>query len=263
VTWRFSAVTGVSVRIPDGALGTSIPQGAATCIVNSKLELLGGGGEGIFLQYEDYHWREQDLETGVWTVGPSSWAPHDAALLSVNGSCLSTGGQLHLHSDDGTAEAMAFDPSTHLWSELPPLPMPVSLAAAAFDGTRVLVVGGWCSGVPGCPTGSLETFFANAWIMDVTQLNPTWTAVPDMPTSRISGFAVAYSGRFYLLGGAQDDSGQKPKPGLISWAPGDSAWQAHDATPMLSPRAAYADTQGIFVLQVTDSGDVAVFRWKP
>jgi hypothetical protein len=262
VTWRFSPSSGHSAQIPNGELGTEFRQAAAACVVGSKLFILGGGGDGILDLYEDYEYRVQDLTTGVWTVGTSPWAPHNAAVVLANGQCISVGGQLHVHSDYGTPNVESFSASSDAWTDLPMLLVPVTSAVAAFDGTRLLVAGGWCSEEPGCPANPLETFFTNAWVLDMSSPTPSWTAAPAMPTGRIFGFATWYNGRFYILGGSVDDSGQHPPPGIISWALTDPSWRNEGAAPGLQPAALFADGDGLFELQL-NQGNIDVYRWQP
>jgi hypothetical protein len=262
-TFTASPITGVATPAPAGSFPTSIPQGGAACVVGSSLFLLGGGGDGVTGAFTDAHWRAQDLATGAWTTGASSWAPHDSPLVAVNGGCVSVGGQLQEQSDDGSTAVESFAPASQTWTALAAMPMPVMQSAIAYDGARLFVAGGQCYLATGCPTSATQTFFSAAWVSDLTQASPTWTAAPDMPSSRINGLAVAYDGRFYVLGGTVDDTGQGALPATVSWAIGESAWTTHGPAAAVPIVAAYADAVGIFALTPTSSGDLQVLRWQP
>lgn len=263
--FRATAAGGAATDLQVSNASFSIPQASGVCVIAGHLFLLGGGGDSILSAWDDPYWRGLDLASGAWDKQPSTWSVHEPAIVAAAGACVSAGGQLNLHQDMGTTRFLRFDPSTHAWSALADLPAPVTGAAIAADGARVLVAGGHCHLAAGCPSsGAASTVASSAWVIDLAAGSPAWSDAPALPAPRTRGRAVAFGGRFYVFGGTPQDGSPGPTPETISWASGEGAWRSHGFA--LDPNVAlavFSDADGIVALSPGAGGALDVLRWRP
>ena len=124
--------------------------------------------------------------TGAWTTDtPSGFRRQEVTYVTV-------GSRMYLAGGKSTRQ-QAFDPVTHSWSNVAPLPVGLDhIQAIALNGL-IYYVGG-LNGYPG-------TSFGAVYVYDPAT-NTVTTAAP-LPTGRDRGAGgiVTYQGKIYLAGG--------------------------------------------------------------
>lgn len=157
-----------------------------SALLGGKLYVLGGvSGSGLSRDMHVF-----DLRTRRWSAarGPSrrayiGVAPVQGRIVAVGGR---TGG-VGTHTD----LAESFDPGRRQWSALPPVPEPVSEAAAVEIDGHFVSIGG-LSGDSYSSSPSVYTF---------GPATRQWTRLPDLPRYRHGLAAGAVGGHLYALGG--------------------------------------------------------------
>jgi N-acetylneuraminic acid mutarotase len=121
--------------------------------------------------------------------------PHGGKLYRIGGfeARNSAGDDQDLWSVNSVA---SFDPATGQWAELPPLPEPRSSFDAVVMGDHIYVVGGW-----GMAGDAKQVWHETAWKMDLTQNQPSWTAIATAPFERRALALAAHAGKLYAIGG--------------------------------------------------------------
>ncbi|RPH80248.1 MAG: hypothetical protein EHM77_05165 [Planctomycetaceae bacterium] len=121
--------------------------------------------------------------------------PHGGKLYRIGGfeARNSAGDDQDLWSVNSVA---SFDPATGQWSELPPLPEPRSSFDAVVMGDHIYVMGGW-----GMAGDAKPVWHETAWKMDLTQNQPSWTAIAKAPFERRALALAAHDGKLYGIGG--------------------------------------------------------------
>ena len=232
-----------SVRLSDGAVtpvtlvgspGAESHDEGAFCIDHDVAYQLGGGGNGIFGDWNVTQYDAIDLAASAWKA-PSA-APairhHDAAV-SVGTGCAMIGGDASQHGDVGTTTVFVSDATAGSWTSYAPLPIALTSTAAAFDGKRLTVAGGMCHGAA-CPLSSGTTDYVSAQTLslDLTDTATGWARGPDLPYPVHQASAVWHAGRYYVAGGYEND--QPPYTShraVVSWAPGDASARVEGRLP--------------------------------
>jgi len=94
------------------------------------------------------------------------------------------------------AAVACFDPTTGLWSDLPPLPEPRSSFDAVVIGDQLYVVGGW-----GMAGQARRVWHETAWRMDLSKATKEWVAIATAPFERRALAMAAHDGKLYAIGG--------------------------------------------------------------
>jgi non-specific serine/threonine protein kinase len=127
----------------------------------------------------------------------TSW--HDAAGIPVpgdhlaaasDGTYLYVAGGRHITVTASTAAVQRFDPATGQWTELPPMPSPVSDLGAAVINGQLITVGGES------PASVLSTVRA------YNLATSTWSSLPDLAAARHGAAVTAIGNILYALDGA-------------------------------------------------------------
>jgi Kelch motif protein len=152
------------------------------------------------------HFRRLELPgRGQWEELPMQTPLQGLALVEYDGKLYRIGGmnarnaagdEDDLHS---VAEFSCFDPQTHQWTELPPLPEPRSSHDATVIDGVLYVVGGWT--LAGSGKG---TWLDTAWSFDLTKPDSQWQDLPS-PNFHRRALAVSHlAGQVVALGGIDD-----------------------------------------------------------
>lgn len=124
--------------------------------------------------------------------GTVSQLPHGGlnapAAVALNGRIVLIGG-FEEQTNLPTASVEAYDPPTHSWASLAPLPSPRGGEAAAVLDGKIHVLGG----------GNSESTLADHAVYDPAA--DTWEEAAPLPRSEGSPAAVVYRGVLYALGG--------------------------------------------------------------
>ena len=132
--------------------------------------------------------------TSAWKFVSQGWTPIAApSHPSMDGALVEAGGQLWLLAGDVAGAPAAFmesyDATNDRWSDgAPARPTARSHFAAATDGQRIFVMGGWDG------TQALAT-------VEVFDPSSRWSAAPDLPLAVADATAVVAGGRIFLFGG--------------------------------------------------------------
>jgi N-acetylneuraminic acid mutarotase len=127
----------------------------------------------------------------------TSW--HDAAGIPVTGDHVAAAsdgryayvvGGRKLSVAYNTAAVQRFDPNTDTWTQLPPVPSPVSDCGVAIVGRRLIVVGG----------ESIGTVFNTVRAFDLT--TSTWSTLPPLAAARHGEAVAAIGNTLYAIDGA-------------------------------------------------------------
>ena len=121
------------------------------------------------------------------------------------------------------ADAAAYNPATHTWRKLPPMPESRWGATAMWDGTEALFIGGTLAGARG-PSANGVAF------------NPAtgqWRRLPAMEFNR-SSFAAVWTGRQVLIWGGLTGpfQNQKIPPHGVAYDPAANRWSAMPMAPL-------------------------------
>ncbi|HEX7743827.1 MAG TPA: kelch repeat-containing protein [Micromonosporaceae bacterium] len=122
------------------------------------------------------------------------------------------------------ADAAAYNPVTHTWRRLPPLPAPRKDATATWTGTEVLVVGGQA----GAPSYQMYT--------DGVAYNPAtnrWRRIPAMPVGRVEHAAIWTGHQLLVWGGRtwRGDGWTTPLRGY-AYNPARNRWTPMPTSPL-------------------------------
>jgi N-acetylneuraminic acid mutarotase len=129
-------------------------------------------------------------EAAAWQAGaPIRLARTEVAAAVVAGEIVVIGGLLQDGSSSSRVDAYSL--GTGSWHRLPDLPVGVNHAAAASDGRRLYVLGGY-----GGPIGG-ATLLRSAFVLQRGQ----WRPLPDLPEARAAAGAAIVRGRIYVVGG--------------------------------------------------------------
>ena len=141
------------------------------------------------------------------TCGPAAWQsgpPQPPARYAIQGA-LGTDNKLYIaggQSADATPivydQVSRYDSTTNTWSNVAPLPVPVSQAATGAANGKIYVAGGFIGGTS--VTNALR-------IYDIA--TNTWTSGANMPTSPgvEAAAAAVVNGKFYVMGGDDFNNG--------------------------------------------------------
>jgi len=120
--------------------------GTASCVINGKLYVLGGGVDSLFQQPGNIpnHNDEYDPVTNTWRSRAEMPGPRNFAVASVvNGKCYVIGGGAgEAFSDPALTTVQAYDPATDTWENKAPLPEGRHGAASAVVDGKIYVIGG-------------------------------------------------------------------------------------------------------------------------
>ena len=140
------------------------------------------------------------------TCGPAAWQsgpPQPPARYAIQGA-LGTDNKLYIaggQNGDGSIvydQVSRYDYTTNTWSNVAPLPVPVSQAATGAANGKIYVAGGFIGGTS--VTNALR-------IYDIA--TNTWTSGANMPTSPgvEAAAAAVVNGKFYVMGGDDFNNG--------------------------------------------------------
>jgi N-acetylneuraminic acid mutarotase len=127
----------------------------------------------------------------------TSW--HDAAGIPVTGDHVAAAsdgryvyvvGGRKLEVSANTAAVQRFDPQTDTWTQLPPVPSPVSDCGVAIVGGKLIVVGG----------ESVGTVFNTVRAFDLA--TSTWSTLPPLPAARHGEGVAVIGNTLYAIDGA-------------------------------------------------------------
>lgn len=111
------------------------------------------------------------------------------------------------------ADAAAYNPATHSWRKLPPMPVARTAGTAVWDGTEVLVVGG---------SGRGPTFPLLSRGVAYRPSTNSWRWLPAMEFARTGHVAVWTGGRLLVWGGltrtGTPPHGEAFDPETIAWS---------------------------------------------
>ena len=144
--------------------------------------------------------------TATPTCGPAAWQsgpPQPPARYAIQGA-LGTDNKLYIaggQNGDGSIvydQVSRYDYTTNTWSNVAPLPVPVSQAATGAANGKIYVAGGFIGGTS--VTNALR-------IYDIA--TNTWTSGANMPTSPgvEAAAAAVVNGKFYVMGGDDFNNG--------------------------------------------------------
>jgi hypothetical protein len=206
-TWR---------KLPAAPLGNLSDSGSYTVWTGSRMLAWGffGTSTGTAHANGSRAVASFDPATEEWTVGPA--APVEAPLF---GDAFWTGREMIVvGSEPGSGSgpppdiAVAYNPITDTWSQLPVPPLPGARTdeLAAWDGTELILGGGFSSGA----TRALDR--------DAAAYNPstnTWRRLPDAPQgfSGSARYPDVWTGRYVV---AVDDGDPQGRPLVLDPAKG-------------------------------------------
>lgn len=190
-----------------------------------------------------------DIETDSWTVlAPMNQGRTGLALVALGNSLYAIGGRTMTAPCGGgpLASVERYDIDTNTWTQVAPMPFPLSDRAATVVGGKIYVFGGchdyftlvsdvdvydpvtdtW-SDAPADLSAPRSTFYTVAakggkifaiggWDGVTAGLTTNdiydvaknrWSSGTPMPTPRAEAGSVSHGGRIYVLGGAQPHSG--------------------------------------------------------
>ena len=159
----------------------------AAVVVGDKIVVVGGRTAGSS--------PEEVVPTEVFDG--TSW--HDAAGIPVTGDHVAAAsdgryvyvvGGRKLSVAVNTAAVQRFDPNNGKWTQLPPVPSPVSDCGVAVVGGRLIVVGG----------ESIGTVFNTVRAFDLT--TSTWSTLPSLAAARHGEAVTAIGNTLYAIDGA-------------------------------------------------------------
>jgi hypothetical protein len=235
----------------------------AAVVVGSALYIIGGGGDGIAGDWENADWDWVDLVGHTWNDGGNGPViAHDLALAAYGSTIYATGGNLSEHSDSGSTDVYVLDTTTGTWSTGTSLPTPRAQHGAAIVGTTLLVAGGMCSGAAcaGVTTADPVVVLGTCAILDVSSPTATWQGAPALPVAVENPALVATATRFYLMGGSTRDTYPPDYDGVVSWAPGESAWRSEGTLPAVDVTVALSTGTEVVLVAGPSGG---VYTWTP
>jgi hypothetical protein len=173
--------------------------GVASCVINGKLYVVGGGADSWTSRDANKipdHTDEYDPVTNTWRSRAEIPSPRNFATASaVNGKCYVIGGGTgESWLDPALTTVQAYDPATNTWEDKAPLPEGRHGAASAVVNGKIYVRGGGDSG----DFGGSNLRAAVAIYDPRTNL---WRMGADIPTPRRAAAVVSVGGYIYSLGG--------------------------------------------------------------
>jgi len=160
-------------------------------VVNGRIYVVGGTSSSIIASQGDLAktMLVYDIAGRRWSTIARGPPPREhLAVTALGGRIYALGGRT-AGFDTNLALAEAYNPRTHKWRRLPPLPGKRGGTGAAGVGRRVVSVGGEA------PGGTIRAVYA------FNVLRGRWSRLPNLPTPR-HGLGVAAVGhRVYVIGG--------------------------------------------------------------
>jgi hypothetical protein len=178
--------------------------------------------------------------TNTWQQLPAApIEPRRAAMGAWTGTELVVAGGESGREGQPSAllsDAAAYNPATHTWRKLPPMPVPTAGATAVWDGTEVLFIAGTTAAQSPSAAGQAYNPATN-----------TWRQLPAMPFSR-ADFAAVWTGSQVLVwGGVTGSSPASPVPRHgEAYDPATSQWTALPLAPLTGrafPTAVWTGSQ--------------------
>jgi hypothetical protein len=177
------------------------------------------------------HFRRVKLDDGAaWEELPMDQPLQGLPLVAHGGKLYRAGGLSFRNAADAepdmhsVADFACFDPATHTWTALAPLPEARSSHDAAVIGDTLYVVGGWTL------AGEREgKWLDTAWSFDLTQPQGQWQAVVS-PTFKRRALAVApWNGKLVAIGGMDEHAKPSRRVDALDLAAGQ--WSELPALP--------------------------------
>ena len=186
----------------------------AAVVAGGKIYTIGGMAGGNASNVVEVY----DPGSDSWTTRAPMPTPRYglAAVLGSDGRIYAIGGNyIDVSAAGPSLVAEAYDPTTNMWTSLPPLPAPRSDLAAVASGDTIYAIGGY-DGTTAHYLGSVATWQVGG---------ASWSTLPDpMTTARSEHAAVTMpDGRIYALGGLHSFTGDElaafelTQPGIPGW----------------------------------------------
>jgi outer membrane protein assembly factor BamB len=169
---------------------------------------------------------------------PKAWEPiatgpklQGLALVSYDGALYRVGGFTARNRQEedqdlwSIADFARFDPASGKWQELPPMPEPRSSFDATMIGSKLYVAGGW--GMRG--KGADAEWLDSAYVIDLSQPELKWEALPKSPFKRRAVSLAALDGKVFVIGGMQPDG--KATTNTAVFDPQRNEWTDGPALP--------------------------------
>ncbi|HZL38331.1 MAG TPA: kelch repeat-containing protein, partial [Tepidisphaeraceae bacterium] len=151
----------------------------------------------------------------------------EAMGVSVGGKLYTFGGfNVTAPSYLATTAAQMFDPVTHRWTAIAPLPSPLTHSGTATDGRYIYVAGGYVSNL-----ATHQQIFAttNVWRYD-TQAN-AWSAFTPLPAARGAGALVLVGRQLHFMGGVDISRNEKTDHWVLNLDNPAAGWNTAANTP--------------------------------
>lgn len=243
--------------------------GVASCVINGKLYVVGGGVDLIFAGDKiPNHNDEYDPVTNTWRSRAEIPSPRNFATASaVNGKCYVIGGGTgKTFSDPALTTVQAYDPQTNTWENRAPLPEGRHAAASAVVDSKIYVIGGGDS-------GDLNGSNLRASVAIYDPRTNLWRAGADMPTPRRAAGVAAMGQYLYVVGGviSGPNGGRAAVNTVERYDSATNQWNRIEPLPESLHHASAVAYQGeLYVFGGIDSGkgdflqaSSRVYRYRP
>src|SRR5712691_6665847 len=195
-------------------------EGLAAGAVGSKVYAIKGyipGDSGLNEAY--------DTQTNSWASLPTSpISESELGGTAVGTKVYAVGGRT-----SGGSTVDVYDTMTNTWSTAAPMPTPRRGVAAVAVSTTIYAIGGSGGGAP----GGVPDLTANE---AYDTLANAWRRLADMPTARSDAYAVAVSGKIYVIGGTSSSfNGTFPLSTTEAYDISTNTWS--ELAPMPTPRS--------------------------
>ncbi len=196
--------------------------GSVAAVLNDKIYVMGGGfrhtdGRFVFFKVVEIY----DPERDTWSQGPDMLMPHDYPSCVVMNEGIYVLGGHHPDAtkgspmtDPGFSFCEVFDPGTHAWQEIAPMPTPRFAFAAVVLNNRILALGG-----AGLRKDGFKNFDA---VESYAPVMNQWSEAGYKLPSPVAGIgACIHNNRLYIAGG---NSGEKIEKRFACYNPDLNKW---------------------------------------
>ncbi|MEM5517807.1 kelch repeat-containing protein [Henriciella sp. AS95] len=209
--WRYDEASNAWAVAP----AMPVPNGeSVTEVADGLLFVIGGR---LPKADRNLDWSDQTDIATAWAFDGSKWfdvapmptARNSAASGVIDGYVHVVGGRTVGGGNESTHEI--YDPASDRWERRAPMPKAQAGLAAAALGNKLYVFGGEYFDSQG---GGV---YPDAWVYDA--ITDKWTAIPDMPRPRHGLGAVTLGRDIYVIGGAQQASGNDTSAAVEIYTP--------------------------------------------
>ncbi len=232
-------------------------------VVGSTMFLIGGGGDSITGEWMNSEWDTLDLIAHTWkSDGSGPVFTHFLAVAADGTRIFAIGGDPDRDTLGSTGVSI-LDTQGNTWTTGTPLPAPRAEHGAAIVGSTLLVAGGVCDGM-NCPgAGNGLSLLSSTLTLDLSSPSASWADGAPLPVPVEQLFVVAVADRFYALGGASRDGYPQDQTDVLTWAPGEPAWQKKGSLPAGVATVAALSDGARLVLVASEGQEVVAFEWTP